>query len=565
MCRLHRMTIFLTLLQLLLIPTYSVPFDEPHQDGKGIPKMKTLSTPSILRLDSRENGSEFWIKGGLDTLKKRLEVIERKGIAKNLILFLGDGMSIPTLAGARIYQGQREGKSGEESSLYFEKFPFTGLSKTYCVNSQVADSACSATAYLNGVKGNIETIGVTGAVANRDCEAMNEEQHHTSSIVSWAQAAGKATGLVTTTRVSHASPSGVYAHTASRYWEYDHPIAKLGKDPEKCWDITRQLVTNEPGKNLKVILGGGRGTFLPVTEKDPEYKNLTGWRTDKRNLIDYWIEDKKAHNLTAKFVWNRVELTKSEYDDSDYLLGLFEPGHMKYHMEADENTEPTLEEMTETAIKKLQKEDKGFFLFVEGGKIDLAHHFNFAEMAFDETIEFAKAIKKARELTDDGDTLIVVTADHAHTMSINGYPERGSDILTTLQPSDIDSLPYSTISYANGPGYKQNLTYPSMRYDLSHDVMNETHYQFPTLLPLEWETHGGDDVAVFANGPWAHLLVGNYEQNLIPLVMAYAARIGPSADIPFPKSSASLLNSNFYFTILTILFLFYFTFQHHCK
>lgn len=124
---------------------------------------------------------------------------------------------------------------------------------------------------------------------------------------------------------------------------------------------------------------------------------------------------------------------------------------MAYHKEKP-NNEPSLSQMTETAIKILQKEDKGFFLFVEGGKIDIAHHENKARLALEETLEFDKAIQIAAKLTNENDTLIVVTADHAHTMSINGYPQRGFDILGIYGKSK-DGKPYATLSYANGPGY----------------------------------------------------------------------------------------------------------------
>lgn len=123
--------------------------------------------------------------------------------------------------------------------------------------------------------------------------------------------------------------------------------------------------------------------------------------------------------------------------------------------------------MTEKAIKILQKEKNGFFLFVEGGEIDFGHHANLAHKALDETVEFAKAIQKAADLTSEEDTLIVVTADHAHTMSMSGYPARGNDILG-LYGKGKDGLPYATLSYANGPGYK-NVSVFGVRYNLAND------------------------------------------------------------------------------------------------
>jgi len=107
-------------------------------------------------------------------------------------------------------------------------------------------------------------------------------------------------------------------------------------------------------------------------------------------------------------------------------MGLFEGSHMKYRLEtiADQSVdkEPTLPEMVDIAIDILKKNENGFFLFVEGGKIDLAHHDNRARIAVDETAEFSKAIALARNKLSEDDTLIVVSSDHSHVMSFAGYP-----------------------------------------------------------------------------------------------------------------------------------------------
>lgn len=117
-------------------------------------------------------------------------------------------------------------------------------------------------------------------------------------------------------------------------------------------------------------------------------------------------------------------------------------------------TQPTLAEMTKVAIQVLSKNKNGFFLFVEGGLIDWAHHATQARLALDETVELSKAVQQAVDLTKEEDTLIVVTSDHAHTVSMAGYPERGNDILGFADISAIDERPYTTISYANGPKYE---------------------------------------------------------------------------------------------------------------
>lgn len=128
--------------------------------------------------------------------------------------------------------------------------------QTYCVDSQVADSACSATAYLTGTKGNIETIGVSGNVANRDCAASNNPDNQAVSSMLWAQKAGKRTGVVTNMRVTHATPAGAYANVAQRNWECDGDVASDPYADPKCVtrspDIAKQLIEKETGRNLNV-------------------------------------------------------------------------------------------------------------------------------------------------------------------------------------------------------------------------------------------------------------------------------------------------------------------------
>lgn len=126
------------------------------------------------------------------------------------------------------------------------------FSQTYCANTQVADSACTATAYLSGVKANYGTIGLTAAVALNDCAGENNTIHHVPSIAKWAQDYGMATGIITNTEITHASPAGVYAHTANRNWENNQVLLDDGADPKQCTDIAQQLINGNVGKKLKV-------------------------------------------------------------------------------------------------------------------------------------------------------------------------------------------------------------------------------------------------------------------------------------------------------------------------
>lgn len=147
-----------------------------------------------------EDFNEFWNNKAQNYIAEQLKSAKNTKKAKNLILFLGDGLSIATTAATRMYIG------GEEVELSFEKFPHYGLAKTYCVDRQVPDSACTATAFLHGVKNNYRGLGVSANVSSSQCNFSEDDV--TYSILKWAQDAEKATGIVTTTRITHATPAG---------------------------------------------------------------------------------------------------------------------------------------------------------------------------------------------------------------------------------------------------------------------------------------------------------------------------------------------------------------------
>ena len=233
---------------------------------------------------------------------------------------------------------------------------------------------------------------------------------------------------------------------------------------------------------------------------------------------------------------------------------------MEFEFDRSQDTgrEPSLSEMTAKAIDILRKNKKGFFLMVEGGRIDHAHHAGNAFRALTETIEFAKAVEVAVQKTNSKDSLIIVTADHSHTLTISGYPKRGNPILgKVVEPDKTDfardllGLPYTTLSYANGPGYtgesrdgsRQETLPPgsksfphqpnrysgitSGRPDLTNVDTTAPGYLQEATVPLPAETHGGEDVAIFASGPQAHLFHGVQEQNVIAHVIMDALGLRP--------------------------------------
>ncbi len=481
-----------------------------------------------------------YFKTAQEELAARMANQPINGPAKNVILMIGDGMGTSTITAARIYGGQKAGKDGPSNELMMDKFPYSAFSRTFSHDALVTDSAPSAAAMTTGVKTRNDVLGLSSEAAYKDCPGSKGKEMKT--IFETAEAEGRATGIVTTTRITHATPASAYAHTPNRDWEDDKLTGEAFA--QGCKDIADQLVNWPAGDGFEVALGGGRQHFLPVETADPEDEGKTGSRTDKRDLTAEW--KKKSNN-------NVVVYTKAEFDKADVksgakILGLFERSHMKYEADRgkDKGGEPSLVEMTAKAIERLQQSDKGYVLMVEGGRIDHAHHETNAARALEDTLAFDAAIKTALDMTKREDTLVIVTADHSHTFTIDGYPRRDTPILGLAMDVDgklikaADGKPYTILSYANGPGavfppIKEGETTAQPageREDLSGVDTKALDYKQQSSVPLASETHGGEDVGIFAWGPMAHLFSGTVQQQYIYHVMACATGLGGDATKP---------------------------------
>ena len=428
--------------------------------------------------------------------------------AKNVILFIGDGMGISTITAARIYDGQTRGESGEENLLSFEHFPQLALVKTYNTNQQVPDSAGTASAMNSGVKTRAGVIGVGPAAHRGDCaEGL---ANPLPSAAEQLAARGLSIGIVSTARLTHATPAAVYAHAPERDWEADAAIPETER-MKGCSDIAAQL-TRFP---FTVALGGGRAQFFG--------EESGGKRLDAAaDLPASW-----AAKTGGTYVTSRSELAKA--DRSVPVLGLFSGSHMTYMLDRKpDNAEPTLTEMTIEAIDRLSGSDEGYFLMVEGGRIDHGHHDGKAAYALSETQELSRAVAAALDRVDLSNTLVLVTADHSHVFTIAGYPTRGNPILGLAMGNDArgeptgkpilatDGQPYTTLGYQNGPGAVSGGPRPAPSDDPhaaqqalvpTGDVFSGGHYLS--------ETHGGEDVALYAIGAGSEQVHGVIEQNAV--------------------------------------------------
>ncbi len=441
--------------------------------------------------------------------------------AKNVVLFIGDGMGVATVTAARIFDGQSRGMDGEEHYLTFERFPNVALVKTYNTNQQVPDSAGTASAMLTGMKTRAGVINVAPEVLRQDCAASLLSP--LTSLGEIARERGKATGVVTTTRLTHATPATMYAHSPDRNWDYDRYMPEAAQYAG-CRDIARQLVEDDLGGGLTVAMGGGRSHFYGAANGgarvNPDDDLPAEWLAGAENRRFVTTADELA-TLTA----------------GDQALGLFSRSHLTYMAEKNaDSTEPTLTQMSLKALELLEGDEDGFFLMVEGGRIDHGHHDGKPGYSLTEAQEFNRAIQAVIDRVDPDETLILVTADHSHVFTMGGYATRGNPILGLVHTNDssgqpnpepdiaADGQPYTTLGYYNGPGAITVLPRAAPETGV--------HALAQSLVPMESpnndgsidrdETHGGEDVALYGTGPGSERVRGVMEQNRIFDIMVEA-------------------------------------------
>jgi alkaline phosphatase len=273
----------------------------------------------------------------------------------NVILCIGDGMGLAQVFAARV---KTMGKFGR---LAMERMPVTGLVNTCSADALITDSGAAGTALAAGVKTNNGMIG------------MDPDGRPTPTILEACKKMGMATGLVATSTITHATPASFASHV-------------LGRSDESA--IAVQLLQNR----VNVLLGGGWAYFIPASAAGSK-------RTDKRDLI------KEARKNGYAVARNKTEFEKS---GGENLLGLFEPGAL-----TGDSAEPTLAGMTRRALELLSRNEKGFFLMVEGSQIDWAGHGNDLDGLIKCVVDFDEAVQTALEFAArDSHTVVVVTADH---------------------------------------------------------------------------------------------------------------------------------------------------------
>jgi len=303
--------------------------------------------------------------------------------AKNVIFLVMDGVSSTTTTVARWYKGE---------PLAMDEI-LTGGVRTYSAESAITDSAPAGTALATGNKSNDKLVGVlpTTVTSPGVDPALAENPYKpVANVLEGAKVSGKATGIISTSEIQHATPAAFSSHATHRS-DYDN--------------IAEQQVYQD----MDVVLGGGMKTLLPENRKDGE------------NLVD--VIESKGYDL----VETRDELLKS---NSGKLWGSFATSALAYDMDRSTTNpeEPTLAEMTNKAIQTLSKDKDGFFLFVEGSKPDWAAHANDTIGMISDTLAFDDAVKEALEFAKkDKNTMVIAVSDHGNSgISIGNQNTNGS-------------------------------------------------------------------------------------------------------------------------------------------
>jgi alkaline phosphatase len=436
--------------------------------------------------------------------------------ARNVIFFLGDGMGINTLTAARIYA------VGEAGELTIDTLPESAFVKTYSNNAQVTDSAASMSAYMTGVKQNngvISMSGDTNAIAPAaDGASRCTNGAPMTTLLELAKARGLATGVVTMTSVTDATPAATYAHVCHR---------KLQTQ------IAAMMVPGGAGYNpalgsgIDLVAGGGARYFQPAA--------AGGVRSDGRDLL---AELQGRGYRVARDAAGFAALAPA----SQPAIALFAQDDLAYDAERDPASQPSLAEMTRKALSLLDKGSagKGFFLMVEGGLIDHALHATRAKRALQETVAYDAALKAAIDEMRQRDpglkhTLIVATADHDHTLLINGYSPRSGKttpdhpgvlgLVRSLPDGkvklDQDGAPYTILGFGTGEHRVQGSR--AAQAGLTDAIASADDYHQEAAVRMKTETHGGADVYLGATGAGAELFRGTIENTRVFTLIREAA------------------------------------------
>lgn len=438
--------------------------------------------------------------------------------AQNVIVLIGNGLGTATTTAARLMRYKEDG------SLTMDTMPYLARVRTWALDAQASDSAAAVTALLTGVKVRNDVVAMDGAtrsagfapgkdpirnVANAESRCPASGNGAASrTLLELAIAKNKATGIVTTGRLTSGPAAAAYAHVCHRDAEFE---------------VARQAVPGGAGFNanlghgVDLMMGGISSTWRPFDAA----KRPRG-RPDGRELVG------ELQTLGYTFVSDLTSMNAAPLEAGSRLIGLYDfaedQGAMSYELDRDPKREPSLAAMTAKAIDVLSTNRNGYVLIVQGARIDHALHANNARRALTDTIAFDEAIKAALDKVDLAKTLVIVTGDHDSTMTLIGGGLRGSDVLglhmnpVTGKPDvDAGGLPYTSLVFGTGPNR------PDKRVPLDSPTVLQKDYVQESAIRVNAGTNGGSDVVLRASGAGASAFKGTMENTRVFALIRKAA------------------------------------------
>lgn len=406
------------------------------------------------------------------------EAKDKKKEPTNVIMMVMDGTSAGATSLARWYKGD---------NLAMDEIMIGGV-RTHSAESAITDSAPAATALATGHKSNDKIIGLLPEkVVTPGVESVNPEDAFkpVANVLEGAKLAGKSTGIIATSEIQHATPAGFSSHAPHR---------------SNYQDIAEQQVY----QGIDVVLGGGKESLLPGTTKNA--------RVDGEDLTE--VLDAKGYDL----VETREELLKTK---SDKIWGSFAPSALAYDFDRQDNHEPSLADMTKKAIDTLSKDKDGFFLFVEGSKVDWAAHANDPIGIISDVLAFDAAVQEAVKFAKkDGNTLVIAVSDHGNSGITMGNANTNSNYPEIPVSAYIDPLKKATMTVEGAlkqlKADRSNMKEVAELYGLdnltsteidglkaSKSLQSDMTKMLATRANIGFTTggHTGEDVFLYAYGP----------------------------------------------------------------